>query len=388
MLEALVKYAERRGLGDDPYFEARYVKWAIVLDGDGRFRGITPLGDPEDKRWKGKLFAKAPRTPNNELQSGGKSHFLADSAMTVLLLPGKAEKSLDKKYEIKHAYFKELVKEAVLAGVASLKPVDNFMTHTDQVKAAGKALLSQRRAKATDAVTLEVSARGVLDNNDWHLFWRQKRGGSPGVGESQGSAMPCLATGILAPPVKSHGKIKRVWGNPVGASLVANDKDAFQSYGLEQSRNAPVSATAESRYREGLQDLVDRAIPLGGAQFVYWTREEVPADPVALVQGGEEVAFDFFGGDEKLLEGGLLMALRAVRGGDYTPQGYEDNAFYGCAISANGGRIVVRDWWESSLAEVLACSCSAQAGKAIMSPLPQMKRCPSMTVAPSPWTTQ
>src|SRR3989304_9984579 len=123
MLEALVKYAERRGLGDDPYFEARYVKWAIVLDGDGKFKGITPLGDPEDKRWKGKLFSRVPRTPNNELQSGGKSHFLADAATTVLLLPDKKDKPPDKKYAAKHAYFKDLVKEADSVGAASLQPV-------------------------------------------------------------------------------------------------------------------------------------------------------------------------------------------------------------------------------------------------------------------------
>jgi len=87
MLESLVRYAERRGLGPDPCFEAKHVKWAIVLDPDGKFKGITPLGDPEDKRWKGKLFSRVPRTPNNELQSGGKSHFLADAATTVLPEP-------------------------------------------------------------------------------------------------------------------------------------------------------------------------------------------------------------------------------------------------------------------------------------------------------------
>ncbi len=354
MLEPLVKYAERRGLGDDPCFEARHVKWAIVLHQDGRFQGITVLGDPEDKRWKGKLFRKAPRTPNNELQAGGKSHFLVDAATTVLLLPARKDKPLDEKYEAKHKYFKDLVKEAVSAGVVSLKPLADFVNSSGQVATAGKALLSQKRAKATDTVTFEISGGCVLDHGDWHAFWRQERGASLNHGESEGSAMPCLATGILAPPVNSHGKIKRVWGsNPVGASLVANDKDAFQSFGLEQSRNAPVSASAESRYREALQELVDRAIPLGGAQFVYWTREEASVDPVALVQGGEEVAFDFFRGDEKLLEGGLLTALRAVSAGDYAPVGYEGNAFYGSAVSANGGRLVVRDWWESSLKDVL-----------------------------------
>lgn len=356
MLEPLVRYAERRNLGPDPCFEARPVKWAIVLDRDGAFRGIIPLGDPEDKRWKGKPFSKAPRTPNNELQSGGKSHFLAEAATTVLLLPDKKDKPLDKKYQAKHAYFKDMVKEAISAGVASLKPVNSFLDRPEDVMAARKALLSKKRAKATDTVTFDVGGRCVLDQDDWHDFWQQKRGTSLSQDESRESAMPCLATGILASPVKSHGKIKGVWGAnpPVGASLVANDKDAFQSYGLEQARNAPVSATAESRYRAALQELVGRAIPLGGAQFVYWTREEVPSDPVALVQGGEEAAFDFFGGDEKLLEGGLLTALRAVKEGGYMPRGYEGNAFYGCAISANGGRLVIRDWWESSLRDVLS----------------------------------
>lgn len=354
MLEPLVRYAERRGLGDDPCFEERYAKWAIVLDRDGVFRGITPLGDPEDKRWKGKRFNIAPRTPNNELQAGGKSHFLAEAATTVLLLPDKKDKPVDKKYQAKHTYFKDLVEEAVAVGALSLKPIRLFLERQKDVDIAGKTLLDRKRAKPTDTITFDVDGCCVLDQDDWHSFWRQKRGASLSQDESQESAMPCLATGILASPVKSHGKIKGVWGaNPVGASLVANDKDAFQSYGLEQAHNAPVSAAAESRYRAALQELVGRAIPLGGSQFVYWTREEALADLVALVQGGEDAAFDFFGGDEKLLEGGLLKALRALREGGYVPQGYEGNSFYGCALSANGGRIVVRDWWESSLTEVL-----------------------------------
>jgi CRISPR-associated protein Csd1 len=362
MLEPLVRYAERRGLGADPCFEERYAKWAIALDRDGAFRGITPLGDPEDKRWKGKRFNRAPRTPGNELQSGGKSHFLAEAATTVLLLPDKKDKPLDKKYQAKHTYFKDLVKKAVAADAASLKPIQLFLERQKDVASAGKTLLSQKRAKPTDTITFDVDGCCVLDQDDWHSFWRQKRELSPNQDEPQGPVMPCLATGILTPPVRSHGKIKNVGINSMGASLVANDKDAFQSYRLEDSFNAPVSAIAESRYRGALQELVDRAVTfiptsgkkrVEGLKFLHWTRDQVIADPVALVQDSEEAAFDFFGGDEKLLEGGLLKALSALREGGYTPQGYEGNSFYGCAISGNGGRLVVRDWWETSLTEVL-----------------------------------
>lgn len=362
MLESLVRYAERRGLGDDPCFEERYAKWAIVLDADGAFRGIKPLGDPEDKRWKGKSFVKTPRTPQNELQSGRKSHFLAEAATTVLLLPAKKDEALDEKYIAKQSYFKDLIKEAVTAGVQSLNPVVNFMARTEDIHKAGEVLLKQKRAKGTDTVTFDVDGRCVLDLDHWHAFWKQKRGVPLGRNQSQDSLMPCLATGLLCHPLDSHGKITGVGASPGGASLVANDKDAFQSYGLKDARNAPVSSVAESRYRAALKELVSRAVTLiqpnprtrqGGLQFVHWTREEAHADPVTLVRDGEEAGFDFFGGDEQLLEGGLLKALKAVREGDYTPGGYEGNSFYGCALNANGGRIIVRDWWESSLMEVL-----------------------------------
>lgn len=62
---------------------------------------------------------------------------------------------------------------------------------------------------------------------------------------------------------------------------------------------------------------------------------------------------DFLAGDEKLLEGGLVAALEAVKTGGRVSLGSQSNAFYGCAISANGGRLVIRDWWESSVVEVL-----------------------------------
>lgn len=105
MLDLLVQYAERRDIGGDPVFEAKEVKWSIALDATGRFQGVVPLGNPEEKGWKGKRFPRAPRTPGAELQAGGKSNFLAEAATTVLFLPVKKDAPLDPKYQGKHAYF-------------------------------------------------------------------------------------------------------------------------------------------------------------------------------------------------------------------------------------------------------------------------------------------
>ncbi len=360
MLEHLVRYAERKGLGDDPCFEAKSVKWSIALGNDGSFRGVSPLGNPDDEGWKGKLFPKAPRTPGGELQAGGKSHFLSESAETVLLLfpeRPKTNKTMEEtKTSIigKHAYFVKLIEEAHKSGVRILAPIAYFLTDNKNLETARQKLAGGKKFKPTDILTFDIGGKCVLEEEDWHTFWRKKRNTSENMNQETGPTMPCLATGVMAVPLDTHGKVKGVWGgNPTGASLIANDKDAFQSYGLEQACNAPVSAMAESRYLEAMRDLVKHAVPLGGLQFIYWTREETKADPVALVREGEEGGFDFFGNDEKLREGGLLAALKAIRDGGYRPQGYENNQFYGCALSGNGGRVVIRDWWETSLLDVL-----------------------------------
>lgn len=360
MLEHLVRYAERKDLGSDPCFEDKSIKWAISLGEDGSFRGITPLGNPDDKGWKGKHFPKAPRTPGNELQSGGKSHFLSESAETVLLLfpeEPKQNKTLEEtitSIKGKHTYFRKLCEEAQKVGADKLMPVVRFLANPDTIEAAKLEFAGTKKTKPNDSITFDINGTNVLDMHDWHSFWQSKRSVPKDETQARKSIMPCLATGTLSVPLEAHGKIKGVWGgNPTGTSLIANDKDAFQSYGLEQAQNAPVSPQAESRYRAALQELIGRAVPLGGAQFIYWTREETQTDPVALVREGEAADFDFFAGDEKLQEGGLLAALKAIRDGVYKPLGYENNQFYGCALSGNGGRVVVRDWWETSLADVL-----------------------------------
>lgn len=363
MLEPLVRYAEQKGLGSDSYFEPREVRWVIVLGQQGDFQGIAPLGTPEDKRWTGKSFPMAPRTPSNELQSGGKSHFLAESATTVLLLPRKSDEPLEEKFRSKHAYFKQLIGEAISAGITSLKPIACFLDRPEEFEKGRTEILNKKRSKPTDILSFDLNGRCVLDQDDWHAFWTEKREMDHGKASVAATVLPCLATGHMAPPVKSHGEIKRVGISSMGARLVANDKDSFKSFGLEQAYNAPVSAVAESRYRAALQDLVNHAIvhvptnpkkKVEGVKFLYWTREPTSTNPVALVQGGEESAFDFMGGDEKLQEGGLIIALKTIRDGGDKPGVSEGNTFYGCGISANGGRLVIRDWWESSVKEVLA----------------------------------
>ncbi len=369
MLEHLVRYAERKGLGDDPCFAAKSIKWAIVLNDDGSFQGIKPLGNPDDKNWKGKNFQTAPYTPENELLSGGKSHFLSETAETVLLWfpeTPKKNKTLEEtvaSIKAKHDYFQELCEEACKTGANKLMPITHFLANARVMEAAKQEFISTKKAKPNDLVTFDINGANVLDMHDWQSFWRNKRDTPKTRQRSREHLMPCLATGEMVKPLAAHGVIKGVFGaDKKGAKLVASYQDAFWSYGLKKSENAPVSARAESRYRAALNDLVKNSFPLvypnkkgkGGVQLIYWTQEHIKANPIALIRNGEDATFDFFDGDPELQKGGLLAALRALHKGHYKPQGYESNQFYGCALNGNGrGPLVVRDWWETSLTDVL-----------------------------------
>jgi len=354
MLEQLVKYAERENLGADPCFECKEVKWTIVLDNEGAFKGIIALGSPEEKRWRGKTFGRVPLTPGNELQSGGKSHFLSETVETVLcLFPEKAKgnktlEQITQSITEKHHYFVGLIQDALEGGVETFDPIVNFFEDSNELEKAQRSLAENKQLKTTDMMTFDVDGECVLDQTNWYDFWRKKREKPKKEKNSNEGLMACFATGMLAPSIRTHGKIKGIWGgNPTGTALVANDKDAFQSYGLEKSKNAAVSVEAESRYRAGLQALLKNAISLGGVQFIYWTRDKSDLDPVEVLRDP-----DPFSEDEDIQEGGLRTSLKAIREGGSKPQLDDTNIFYGCALSGNGGRIVVRDWWETALENV------------------------------------
>ena len=73
--------------------------------------------------------------------------------------------------------------------------------------------------------------------------------------------MRCLVTGDVIEPATTHPKIKGlagVGGLGMGDVMVGFDKQAFQSYGLEQSANAAMSEETATAYTETLNRLIAR----------------------------------------------------------------------------------------------------------------------------------
>ncbi len=349
MLQALVEYAKRHGLGgaDDAFFQAVEVHWAIPLTAEGKLAGtpISYASDDPAKKQKTRRFQR-PFTSVNELGQGDKSHFLCDSLeRAIVFLDAKTpEKAVGRR--VQHGYFKKLLAEAAAVCPQEsprLEAVLRFLGDESELDTLHQKLTAAK-AKPTDNALFTFGADNLLDAEEIKEFWRVRRRTmtKTSTGEAGENARVCIATGELGPTLDTTDKIKGVPGGlAVGTNLISFDKDAFCSYGLEQAQNAALSAPAELKIRLALNRLIEESrrdkLVFNDTAYLHWTREAGVDDSVDLFVNPDPQAV------KALLESVHVGKHRQLK---------DKSAYYAMGISGNGARIVVRDWLESTVGQV------------------------------------
>ena len=344
MLQALLGYAERR-MNEDPAFsdpdlEPVNLHWLIPLNASGKLSGSPiPLTTFEGKK---KLVRKArrPATSVNEISvrslEKAKSYFLCDTLERVLLLDEAGGESADSLVQARHLYFKRLFRDASSSSPETANAVISFLENSEEL-ARCRTLLVESKADSSENCTFQVLGLSVLEDAGLIGFWRQQRAST---GTKAGEQQICLVTGKLADTVGTTEKVKGIGGQDT--NLISANEKAFQSYGLEQAKNSPISPKAEKLTRSAINELISKSFRTGEKQSIYhlhWTREPVPTDIFVLLESADEAA---------------VRNLLAAPQTGHAPVGVKPNAYYAMSLSGNGGRIVVRDWLESTVPEVEA----------------------------------
>jgi CRISPR-associated protein Csd1 len=139
--------------------------------------------------------------------------------------------------------------------------------------------------------------------------------------------------------VSTANKIKGIGGQDT--ILISANEKAFCSFGLEKAANSPISIQAEGLVKAALDDLIGKSkeqkLVFNNTIHLHWTRNPIEEDPFDLLASA----------DEKAVE----ALLKSVQQGQ-PPVAFDANAYYALSLSANGARIVVRDWLESTVPEV------------------------------------
>jgi CRISPR-associated protein Csd1 len=326
----------------EPGFARKKVKWAISCTNDGRFTGVIQLDEG-----KGRAFDRCPNLSQPELVGGDetRAHFLVESLPAVALYwKDDLDAKDQERFRAKHTYFCMLLEKS--AGSAPYLAAAAKMLSNEEALQAIHQDLARQKAKPTETATILIESVNPLERNEWWDWWRRFRSTLkvPGAGLGLGR-MRCFATGELIEPAATHPKIKGlagVGGLGTGDVLVGFDKQAFQSYGLEQSANAAVSEAAATAYAETLNRLIsEKSVKLGNVLEVYWFTEAIPEDddPLAWIKEPLEQT-------EASAELKARQLLQAIRTG-HRPD-LAQNRYVALALSGAAGRVMVREVMEGS----------------------------------------
>ncbi|MDP3274843.1 MAG: type I-C CRISPR-associated protein Cas8c/Csd1 [Deltaproteobacteria bacterium] len=402
MLQSLVDFAQRRGLLGDTSMQDRVVWFVIVLNAQGAVQQVRAHVDEQAKARR----MRAPTEPKGRT-SGVLSSFLVDNAQYTLG-QGKADEDPAKtlKNQARADRCKLAFETLVDLGLAvtqddGLRAVSRYLKDLDTQRPAVLARLQMpkapKKARASKKGSSEPSEPEPMPLEAYTLtgaevfafeldtdlglpvhqrpavatWWRTTRGAVPhdhtDDDEAQASgAARCLVTGERAELAELHPAIKRVPGaQPTGAFLVSFNGSAFESWGLKQGLNAPVSEEAATAYGIALNWMLDaapertrrfrQALSLGDdTVLVIWSRP-----PEGEVDGDDLAAglMDCMAPEGFVREADPETYRKWVAGvfaGIAPREGDDATRFYAVSLGSNAARVVIRDHFECTAAEVKA----------------------------------
>lgn len=317
MLKALYDYGIKNGLSISPGFTPKAISAYIVLSGKGDFLGIEQQKDETQICPDIGSLANSP----------DKCNPLAEKTEIILAVPSEKtpdEASDEKEAQkikkqqnnlVKKKFYSELLKSS--SEYSPSHAICLNALEDPEIFSAIREEASRKKLKAMDRISFRVdnepitSAAGV---NDWWSEYRKRFTKSDK--KNNADSVLCLITGKPTEPLSTLPTVnglQRVGGHSRGEALFCFDKSAFQSYGLKQSANAPVSDEAFSVVKDALNDLLkgspamyDRdperefnpiAPAFAGMKFVHWYDKKIryEDDRLAMTVGDDD---DFGGNDD------------------------------------------------------------------------------------------
>ncbi|HMM06613.1 MAG TPA: type I-C CRISPR-associated protein Cas8c/Csd1 [Clostridiales bacterium] len=261
------------------------VSFGLCLDNDGNLVDIMDLR----VSGKNKMQPRTMLVPMQPPRAGqnAPAYYLCDKANYVLGYDEKLQKMLDnpptegdklrdfkklkKKVESAFMNFQKLHKEILGTDHPISRFLDQWQPHKIQNHPRFQSLLKDIKGNSNFVFYLEdEDVYAHEDNGIKDLTLKTPV-------DDEDSKGQCLVTGESDELSRIHNKIKGVYGsNAAGASIVGFNDEAFESYGKEQSYNAPVGKKAMFQYTTALNYmLADKAYhsPFGEITVVFWANK-------------------------------------------------------------------------------------------------------------------
>lgn len=274
ILQALVEHyenlAEQGKISQHGWCSAK-VSYAIELGEDGSVKAIIQL---KNEIHRGNKSIWAPSTmcvPEHVTRTSGvSSYFLCDNAGRFLGISLKENKEEAIKYfnaaKERHLAILDNVDSKMARAIClffknwnpeDAKKNEAICEHWDELNEGGNLIFCMGKNFAQDDALIKKAWEESLN------------------GDEEETTGICLVTGKKDRIARIHRGIKGVAGaQSSGAALVSFNAQSFESYGKEQSYNAPVGKYAEFAYTTALNYLLsqrDYKYQLGDSTVVFWS---------------------------------------------------------------------------------------------------------------------
>lgn len=333
LLEKLCEYSQR--LEDlAPFgYNKTPIRWLINLDGEGNFLGFitTSSGRKNDR---GKVFFAPAVTKSVNI----KASLLVGNGEYVMGKPRPSSKS-GRVAKCHEAFVTEVRDCAKSLEIPHLRGVLRFLESLDL-----NTLPLPEDFDPSMNLTFQVEGILPFDLPEVRAYWAITQGEDQSADSSSNSTglSQCLVCSTdCIPTDRMPIKIKGIpGGQPAGMALVSANAHAFESYGLEASHISPICRECSERYAKAanaLREKEDSHLVVGPLVYLFWTREPSGFNIASLFSQPqpEEVK-------------ALIASARSGK----PRTSLDTQAFYATALTASGGRVVVRDWLETTVGEV------------------------------------
>lgn len=351
ILQALVEHyetlLEQEKVAEQGWSEAK-VAFALNLDGEGRLKNVISLKEEETRGKKTVWVPKRRKVPQMVARSSGVSaNFLCDNSKYLLGIDaegsGKRVKECFKAAKEKHL--------SILEGVDSelAVAVRKFFSAWEPDSAKEHEKIRELWEEITDGSNLiftmndREAQRDEAIRRAWQDSFLTKEVSQTGT---------CLVTGKTGEIARIHSTIKGVQGaQSSGAALVSFNAPAFESYGKEQSYNAPVGMYAAFAYTTALNYLLSQkeyVFQFGDTTVVFWAKDGETAYQDAFMWSIEPPK------DNQESIKNVFDNLR--KGKVIDIQGIEldrEQKFYILGLAPNAARLSVRFFYENSFGNIL-----------------------------------
>lgn len=349
MLKSLVDFAERMKLREDPNYEEKRVDFVLRFDKEGQFLALLPTAGASGRSAE----RKVPSFPKRTV--GISPGFLFDNAKYVLGLGEEKEKK-GRNLETLKAFREQVDELASGTKDEGAKAAQRFYARLNEALPRIFAQKPESEWTGGEWIALaydEDDPEDILsDRPAIRAYWNSLREASANEGEP----VRCLVSGKMSVPARMHNSIKRVPdAQTAGASLVSFNAPAFVSQGLSQGENAPVSRDAAEAYVAALNYLLEgtdvRRFRYGillseNTVMLFWTREQSEMPDTIMELFGES--------PRAKLDAAVKTAESPWKGLENDRLEHDEKALYALTLAGNAARVVVRDWFQSTVGQTAA----------------------------------